>query len=176
MFKLFLLSFCQSALTLLFTVSFFSKIFRFESFPIIIDRFEILPSKYNWPTAILIVTVEFVIILLLVLNNRFLSLGFTLATILLSVFSGILTLTLTRDLNVSCGCFGANDDRITVYDLGRNLCFIVLGLIGLWISIGNSEGNVSSMSLLLPAFGSSTVFVLFFINISTLFRAFGIKS
>jgi len=65
-------------------------------------------------------------------GGRLLPIGFSLAILLLLVFTTALALTLARNIQTPCNCFGAGEQPVTVYDLWRNLGFLLLAMAGLW--------------------------------------------
>ena len=152
-----LLAFCRVAIGLVFVASSMSKVRNVAQFQQTIRQFRILPSSMSGGAAVLFLGGEFAVVLLMIIGGRWLLPGFVLAIFLLVLFCLALISVITRELQISCNCFGVSERHISRLDLLRNsgllLCActgsIVLGLTKdtqehlnfvEWLLIGVSSG------------------------------------
>jgi hypothetical protein len=142
MLEAYVLTFCRVVIALAFAVSSTGKARNLAAFQQAIINFGILPltwgAKVAWPFLI----GEITVVILVVLGETFMQLGFLLATFLLTIFSAVLIIALLRKKQIACNCFGYTDKRISWYDLVRNGSFIVCSVLGLslcWSASGMSN-------------------------------------
>lgn len=128
----YLLSFCRMTIGVTFAYSFLAKVQDVNRFARIIANFKLLPGRLNKPATILLLVGELTIILLIMVGGQWLSIGFSLAIVLLLVFTTTLARTLTKNMQTPCNCFGAGEQSVTAYDLWRNGGFILCAAGG-WI-------------------------------------------
>ncbi|NOK60023.1 MAG: hypothetical protein GFH27_549291n216 [Chloroflexi bacterium AL-W] len=130
----YMLVFCQIVVGCVFAFSAVGKVRDMRAFEESIQGFQLVPKVTVKPAAILFVIVEIVVVILLIVGGTALFWGFVLASLLLALFSGALFSVLQRKLDVSCGCFGASEQRVSYYDMVRNGGFMVCAIGGAWFT------------------------------------------
>lgn len=122
--------FCRGVIELTFIVSFFSKASNIANFTQTIDAFRILPERLGHYTALLFLSGECIVALLMFIGGVFLAPGFLLAILLLLIFCIALMLIVKRKIRISCNCFGSSEVQISLIDIWRNLGFMLCALGG----------------------------------------------
>ncbi len=133
MFLPYLLTFSRITIGLIFAYSFLAKVRDVGQFARTITNFKLLPDPLSKPSAILLLIGELAVVTLITVGGRLLPIGFGLAILLFLLFTTALTWTLTRNIQTPCHCFGAGKQPVTAYDLWRNLGFLLLAMMGLWL-------------------------------------------
>lgn len=130
----YLLAFCRSAIGLTFAIAYVAKAKDVARFAETIRNFDLLPRQLAGIAAVLFLSGEAIVVLLLILGGQFLSLGFALSGLLLTLFTLALLSALVRDIQTSCNCFGTSEKPITYYDVWRNAGFIAFSVLGWWLA------------------------------------------
>ncbi|MEM8531857.1 MAG: MauE/DoxX family redox-associated membrane protein [Chloroflexota bacterium] len=130
----YMLVFCQVVVGCVFALSVLGKVRDMSAFEESIQGFQLLPEPAIKPSAITFVVSEMIVVVLLLVGGVALPVGFVLAVVLLALFSGALFSVLQRKLDVSCGCFGASEQRVSYYDIVRNGGFMVCAIGGVWLA------------------------------------------
>lgn len=128
----FLLAACRAVLGLAFAVSFAAKARSPTQFAQTISSFRLLPKPLVKYAAVLLVSGEAGVVLLMVLGNQFLPAGFGLSVLLLTVFTLAILSALARNLRISCNCFGPANKPISRLDVARDVGLLGCALIGWW--------------------------------------------
>lgn len=128
----YLLAFCRITIGLIFAYSFLMKIRDVNQFAQTIANFKLVPLRWGRPLALLFLSGEAAVVVLLVIGEQLLSLAFGLALILLAVFTAVLVSVLVRDIQTTCNCFGNSQKIVTYTDVWRNAGFIGCALLGWW--------------------------------------------
>jgi uncharacterized membrane protein len=123
-------AFCRCAIGFVFLLSFVSKGRDIVQFQQTIARFRLLSKNLSNIAAILFLGSELAVVLCLLLGGELLLVGFALAFLALLVFTIALFSVLIRKLHISCNCFGASDQPVTVTDVWRNIGLIICALVG----------------------------------------------
>ena len=134
------LIFCRWTIGLAFAVSAIGKVTSLASFQSTIAQLRLLPPRLARPAAIASVAVEAVSAIGVAAGGVLAAAGFSLAAVLLAVFSCVLVVALRQNASVSCNCFGPGERRISRYDLLRN------GLLGLCCAGGLWAGAARAAS------------------------------
>jgi hypothetical protein len=129
----YLLIFCRITVAMAFTLSAAGKAANFQAFQTAIRAFKLLPAGWSAAAAGILLIAEAGVVLLTIVGGSFLVAGFTLAAILLVIFSAGLAYALVQKRRVACNCFGPSVKRISVYDLVRNAGLLISSLSGLSI-------------------------------------------
>ena len=130
MFLLYLQIFCRVVIGLVFTISFLGKAFHLSSFQRSILAFNILPARFSRPAALLFLSGEGAVVILVGVGGSLLGLAFVLAILLLLVFSCALLSVLIRKLQTSCNCFGPTEKQVSSADIWRNIGFLLCASSG----------------------------------------------
>lgn len=154
----------------MFLVSFASKALNLHAFERTIASFAILPKRWTESASICFAVGEITVAVLVTLGGPFLVLGFALAILLLVVFTLGLASVLARRRLVSCNCFSPSSQLISIYDICRNLSFILCAFIGLSLSESNS-GKLAWLDWLLVGLVAAVV-VAVWINLRDIVRLF----
>src|SRR5579859_4170717 len=87
--------------------------------------------------------------------------GFTIALLLLLVFSGALASVIIQGQRLSCNCFGSSEQSITWLDLWRNAGFLLCAALGLGVLVWQpgAQANVDGIEGMILFLGAM-VFVL----------------
>ncbi len=143
-----LLIFCRLTIGLTFAWAVFGKLRDLSAFREAVVDFRVLPPALSSIAAWVSLLAECAIILMLGIGNTLLFPGLLLAAGLLLLFSIALGLVLRRNRQVSCNCFGVTQQRVSPYDVARNLLLIVCSLVGVWTSL-NAVQPVAASDLIL---------------------------
>jgi len=127
---LYVLAFCRIVIGIVFAFSFLRKTRSVSTFEQTITQFSILPKRFSRVVALLLLSGEIVVALLVTIGGAFLESGFLLSILLLLVFSSALVSVLHRNIQTSCNCFGSAQKQVSSVDVWRNVGFVVCALIG----------------------------------------------
>lgn len=159
-----LVLFCRITLGLVFSISAISKIFKMQPFVKAVVNFEILPNRLARFAAYLFVIGEFLTAILLGMGC--LTIGFSLVSLLLLVFSSALVVALWRKMRISCNCFGPTQTIISVYDLWRNGGFVICAIVGLIaLERSSTQQDLIIWDVMLVTF-SAVIFVTIWTNLN----------
>lgn len=147
----YLLLFSRIALGVLFAASLAGKLRSPARFRDSLLGFGLLPARWASATAALLLGAEAGIAGLIAAGGSFAAAGLAAAIGLLALFCGALASALRRGLDVSCGCFGASERRISRADLVRNGGFIACAAAGLWAALGPARTAVPAAEAVLLA-------------------------
>ena len=168
----YVLVFCQVVVGSVFVLSVWGKLRDIKAFEEAIRGFQLVPAALIRPATITFVVGEMVIVVMLVVGGPLLLAGFVLAGALLVLFSGALLSVLQRKLDVSCGCFGATDQRVSYYDIVRNGGFILCAAIGGWVATTPIQAGLESLLLV----GGAVAFVLIWTNLQDIVHVLRLES
>lgn len=163
----FTLMICRIAIVLAFALSAGGKALDMPSFQFAIKDFRLLPAHWAKAVAYCLVSLEAIVVLLM-LNERAVFLGFGLATGLLALFTTAVVMTIQRNMSITCNCFGRTERRVSTYDIGRNVILIGIAVAGAWLSL-TSSSSLASGELVLSGLLAVSVVVLA-INLSDVTR------
>jgi uncharacterized membrane protein YphA (DoxX/SURF4 family) len=138
----YLLLFCRLVIGFVFLASFVSKLRNIPAFMQTIRQFDLIPTRFSQPAALLLLGSELTIIVLILLDRAWLFVGFGLAFVLLVGFSVALASVLSRKIQTSCNCFGPSTTTVSRYDLWRNACFIACALGGCGTYLALNQGGL----------------------------------
>lgn len=147
----YLLAFSRLTIGLVFAWSSIGKILKFAAFEQAIVNFKILPGSLVRGFAFLVLTGEIAVVLTMLLGGTFLTIGFSLAILLLLGFSIALLSVLARKIQTSCHCFGPSERPVSPYDVLRNVGFIGLAVVG-WAAPSTWPGVRPELGVLELAF------------------------
>ena len=169
----YLLIFFRIVIGIVFFVSALGKLRNFSEFTQTIQRFQILPRMLISPSTWLFISCEITVVILLVLGKQFLVFGFVLAGLLLLIFSMALLSVLIRKISTPCNCFGAGKNPVSVYDIVRNIIFILCALGGWSLYMGSSAnyGTPNLLDWILIGFAASA-FVMAIVNLGEIVKVF----
>jgi Methylamine utilisation protein MauE len=123
----YLLAFCKIVVGFLFLISFLSKIKSFPEYANSVREFQLLPKLLAPFVAALVLISELLVVLFLF---RWQVIAFSLASVLLVIFSIALASVLFRNIQVNCNCFGASQHTVSQADLLRNFGFLLCSCCG----------------------------------------------
>lgn len=141
----FLVAFARLAIGLVFAYSFCAKVVDPHLFARTIAQFGIVPTKFTFSIALLLIFCELLIVLAAIAGGMLLLAEFILATGLLLLFSLILASALVQRVTASCNCFGPTSRRVSRYDLWRNAGLIVCALGG-WGGAAEANRGIGVLS------------------------------
>lgn len=168
-----LLIFARFVTLIIFTVSFITKIRSLHTFRQTIESFQLLPRAFSYAAAILFITGEFTVALLLLVGGKWQPIAFSLALVLLLIFIFALKSTLHRKLSISCKCFGKTSKQVSVYTIRRNLLFFCCALCGITTDVALGENEISlPFTTLLPTFILVCVFFITLMNFENFTQIF----
>lgn len=99
-------------LAFLFIWAGIAKLLEPDNFAVIIDEFNILPTRYVWKTAYLLPITEIIAGIALSFNVRG---SLTVITGLMIFFIGIVGYGIWLGIDVDCGCFGMYDPETSLF-------------------------------------------------------------
>src|SRR5687768_1892056 len=111
---------CRLIVLFTFLVAFVGKARDLTLFRETITAFDVIPRGLGQAAALGIIGNELLIILFLIMDKPFLVWGFLLGLVWLTMFMVLLTTALIRKSRVACNCFGAGQNRISIFDVIRN--------------------------------------------------------
>jgi hypothetical protein len=155
-------AFCQMALLLLFAFTAWRKGRDLAAFAHSLEGFAIVPPAWVDSVARLTTFAEALVTLLLVFGfvwQGVLLAGFTLALLLLLLFTGALVSVVARDLSVPCSCFGASERPVSRIALVRNAGLIVCSATGLFAALVGAEVPLALWAARLSLFLMAATFV-----------------
>lgn len=114
-----------------------------------IANFKIVPVEVSKLLALSFLIGEGATVLLVTTVGPSLVIGFTLAAVLLLVFSGALISALARRIPTSCGCFGSTEKAIAPSDLWRNLGLAFVAIVGIITSVLGDSSQIPQMGALI---------------------------
>jgi len=151
-----LLQFSINVAVFIFMFSIIGKLANIKAFAHNIKEFRLLSPTLVWFATVIIITAEVATIVTLLLG--FFVFGMLLAISIMLLFTSAIVSVLVRDIETGCHCFGIRDDPISGYDLVRNLCIIIILVLGLFLSLNMVQIDY-------PAFTVSVAIV--FISLTT---------
>jgi len=171
MIETFVSIFSRMVIGLVFILSFMGKVRDISSFQKAINNFKLTPEWASPFLALLFLVGEFSVTLAMIVGGHFLSWGFILAGLMLLAFSISLLSVIVRKIDTSCNCFGySKNDRVSSYEIYRNVCLILCTLIGYFIPVPERI-HFSSLIYVLPIL-SALIFVIFILNLKTVIELF----
>lgn len=166
-------TFCQFVIGITFTLSFFAKVTDVPHFAKAVRNFQILPPMLAWPSAIFFLGSELSILCTLFVQPI---IAFTLAAILLLLFSTALAIVLQRGTKTSCNCFGTSTKPITAIDLVRNFGLLLCAGCGLWLwPRATMEWSVAPLMLMVVGFAAVATVTLW-TQLDEIYRLFQMES
>lgn len=158
----YLTTFSRIIIGFAFAISFISKVSDVSAFEYTIKSFDLLPKKLHRIAALLFLSGELSITLLLVIGSKFLIVGFGLAIVLLIAFSIAMISVLVRNIRTSCNCFGLTEKAVSIFDVWRNASFFLFTLVGL-LALSTSTSQQTSLA---PAeFSLLSVIAIMFVTV-----------
>ena len=127
--------FCRCSLIGIFLWAVVGKLRDFQGFIGTVNSFRLLPMSLGKSVAVLSITAEVSVVLLLVFAQPGFIYGFSLATMLLAVFTCAMLSAMQRGLQIGCNCFGKKRSVIGFADIVRNVGMLAVSGIGCVLSI-----------------------------------------
>lgn len=134
------------SLVFIFFYSLFTKLRDFTSFEDTIKNFQLLPPRLHRTAAISLIFGEVVIVTTALFGGHWLFLSYSIAIVLLVLFTYALNFALKRNIDTSCNCFGPTPKSISYYDIWRNVILICITSVGLTTAFLN--GALYSISFI----------------------------
>lgn len=119
-----------------------AKMLDVRSFQNSVISFQLAPKKVSNYLAVLFVGGEIAVVVMMVTERKGSFLGFIFASMLLLIFSLALISILRRNILASCNCFGSSNEKISSFDVWRNLGLLAFSVIGAYTSWLLSEQDV----------------------------------
>lgn len=150
MFLPYLLTFSRVTIGLIFAYSFLSKARDVGQFAQTITNFKLLSPRWSRPLALLFLSAELAVVVLVLVDGRLLPLAFGLAFLLLIVFTIVLASTLARNIQTTCNCFGSSERLLDYADVWRNAGLVLVAGAGLWATggVGDVDTSLTFIELL----------------------------
>ncbi|NOK58001.1 MAG: hypothetical protein GFH27_549287n305 [Chloroflexi bacterium AL-W] len=130
MYHAFLLAFCQFVVGCVFAASSFTKVKDFSPYLSSVGTFRLIPQPFVGAMCFLICEILVVVLLFI-----WPTIAFSLAAILLLIFSVALTTVLLRGIQTSCNCFGSSTNPISYADLVRNAGLLLCAVGGAYLTV-----------------------------------------
>jgi hypothetical protein len=124
--------FCQFVLLIVFLSSTIGKLISPRNFYEAIEDFELISTKLTKMSARCIILLEIGVV---ATSFLYPPLAGVLSALLLSTFTFIIVRALNLKKTVSCNCFGSSIKKLSVFDLVRNILFIVCSVFILFSTI-----------------------------------------
>lgn len=126
-------AYCRIIVGLAFLASSLPKAYGLPTFEQTIKSFRLVPDAWSWLVARFLLLGEFLVAAVTLAGTRFWWLGLLLAIIFLSAFSVAIASTLRRNIRTRCNCFGPSTGPLSLYDVWRNVGFVICALVGISI-------------------------------------------
>lgn len=137
-------------LIFIFLYSFVTKLRDFAAFERAIKNFQLLPSNLHRLVSISFVLGEAFIVVTAIFGGNWLFQSYSMAIILLVIFIYALNSVLKRDIQASCNCFGVSEQKVSHYDIWRNIGIVMIPTIGfIALSFNNTMSNLGLLAWLL---------------------------
>lgn len=163
--------FCRMAISLIFALSCTSKLRQFAHFQLTIIKFHLMPLHLVRVAALLFVSSEGLIVILLAGGGPLVDVGFVLALCLLILFTTALGSVLVRRLKVACQCFGSSDKDVSSIDLWRNAGLLLCTTAGFITTVLSSSSTLTLVSYILLAL-MALVFVIVWVQLHEVVQLF----
>lgn len=162
MIALYTLAFCRIVIGLVFGYSFLRKVVNIPAFEQTILEFHILPKNFSRITALLFLSSEFVIALLITVGGPLLGPGFFMSIFLLFLLCSVLISLLHRNIRSSCNCFGSTQKPVSVIEVWRNIGFISCAVVGCGVlaASNNGQGHLGPFEWSLIGLGAAVCVVI----------------
>jgi hypothetical protein len=154
----------QLALGAVLLASFLSKIRAFSRFEQAVLGYALVPVRLVREVAALMICAEGLLALALLTGTGGLF-ALSSTAMLLTVFAAAVAINLRRGRLVPCGCFGDNDERISLRGLTR-LLLLLSGVVSL-LALTFSGTNLTTLAALVEEGVSSAVYVLTIATVSS---------
>lgn len=166
----YIIEFCRFVIFFTFSYSFFGKARNPKVFEFTVKQFRILPNTLVKTASVIVILSEITIVFLVGIGSSLLSTGFIFSIVNLLIFSGALVSALVRNIAAPCNCFGRDNQKISLFDLGRNMGFISVAILGLALISSNRIfwGQISFVESGLIAV-MATVFVIIWTQLRVYF-------
>lgn len=139
--------FAPVVLGLTFLASLTGKLRDREGFRRAIGAFRIVPGAGVRPLVPVLIAAEAVVVVLLVVNGRFGSVG---AAALLAAYTTALVMVLSRRMKVACHCFGVTPLPVSWIDVARNVLLLAVAAAGM-VAHGRPPASDALLIALLAA-------------------------
>ena len=139
------LAFCRWVVGIIFFWALVGKLQDIPAFADTIRRFKLLPGWLVRPAALICLGSEALVVLGMLVGGAFLLWGFSLATIMLTIFGVALASVLVRHIRTSCNCFGPSKKIVTSYEILRDALFILCALSGAYLSFAALSASTSAV-------------------------------
>ncbi len=125
--QFFILRILEWALALLFLYAAYFKLLDPQSFVLDLQNYRVIPGFLLWVPALVIPALELLCGLSLILGIYRVEGSFWLILLMLGFLGGEAQ-ALIRGLDINCGCFGKEPDKLTYQTILRNLAILVAAL------------------------------------------------
>lgn len=132
MYHAFLLAFCQVVVGCVFAASSFTKVKDFSPYLTAVGAFRLIPKPFVRIGAMLLLICEILVVVLLFIWP---TIAFSLAAVLLLLFSVALTTVLLRGIQTTCNCFGSSSHPVSYTDLIRNAGLLLCAGGGAYLTV-----------------------------------------
>lgn len=122
------------ALGAVFTFSAVQKARAPKSFVDTVTGYQVVPRPLAWMTGIVLIATEAAVAVSL-LTSWWLDVGATLALALLLTFLAAVSLNLTRNRRIPCGCFGSSNEEISGLTVVRLLMLVALAGVLMFVQV-----------------------------------------
>ena len=145
---LYLILISRFVVAFIFLYSSVSKLRDFAAFERTIQNFQLLPKALHRPTALAFVIGEVLVVTAALLGGNWLFLAYGMAILLLALFVCALNSVLQRKIQTSCNCFGTSEQKVSTYDIWRNLNIILVAALGfLTLFWENASPNIVDLAI-----------------------------
>jgi hypothetical protein len=158
------------AVVFIFSYSFITKLADFAAFERAIQNFQLLPQSLQRWAALALMLGEALVVVTAGLGGNWLYLSFGFTISLLVIFIYALNSVLRRRIQINCNCFGAGEQKVSPYDIWRNVGIMLVALIGLLATF--FEGAIPELLALILCALISLAISLFLINFRYLVELF----
>jgi len=139
---------CRGMLVLVFLASAIGKLGNFGGFVAAVRQLRLVPGGWPRPVARMVVAAEAAAAGLLVLPSSFAAAGFVLVILLCAMFAVVIELSVRREIQVPCPCFGGSADLLNRRHLLRNAVLAAVAVVGL---AGIQTGRPEFLAILISS-------------------------
>jgi hypothetical protein len=122
--------FCRVAIAGIFAISLIAKIRNSSSLKETLQNTRLVPVKLLNIIVLSLIVGECVVVTSLLLGHSAIWYGFSLAAVLLLIFTIVLLWIMVKKIKTSCSCFGGKKRQVSWRDVYRNLMLVGMAVSG----------------------------------------------
>lgn len=123
--SIYLIEICRLLTFFILLVAAYSKLYSFRQFRETLTESFNVKSQWSAALGFFIIVVEGVLAITIISNGALTYFAMLGAMLLFVVLTLVILVALIQDKLINCNCFGQSNEKITYFDVARNLIFIL---------------------------------------------------